>query len=482
MFKNLLYPLITLFLAGYSSQGTLNPSPSLTPSEERFIALLDYQHVARLAQHLTQEIGNRYTSTFRRDMAVEWIVDELKSYGYEPVIHQFENNRYTNNGCLEIDGKKWIYYGPVYADETAYQFTNSTVTITGVEAVSWMDPNNDLVIPPQTQVMGKAALVTLGSIPSAEAYYNACLTLQSAGAKGVIFQWPQPRPDMNTSYTRIPNSTTLPPVVIPVGATLYEETNPIISSLDNNSVVKLTMETRRDGKNVIATLPSATGSNKSVYITAHFDTTISGPGMNDNASGVIMTLEMARAFRGVAFEYYLVFFLCDAEEAGLRGARSYCMEMTDELRQNFVANYNMDMIATAQDDCMHLFLNINDTTDRNASRLYAIQNTLEPHQRLIESPEALAIAQKRDVFNHAYLAAQKLHFDMGKFNICWDSSTDHWAFVQEATRTGGFFPHMMNATEFDWRYHLSIHFSLRQRCHAPAPLIRGVLVQEQVWT
>ena len=433
----------------------------LTTEEKTFLSLLNYDNVDRMSQHLTNEIGNRYTSTFRRDMAADWILSEFKSYGYNPYIHEFENNRSTNNGIFEVGGKKYIYYGPAYDAETVYRFTNGTVAITGVEVLNWADVNSAFVIPGGKKMAGKAVIITLHSeqapntsaapVPNALNYYNACLTLQNAGAKAVIFVTPPPRNDWNTSYARIPNTATGLPVTIPVGLTLHYETHPVLSGMGGKTKIKLTMETRKDGKNVLATLPSSTGSKKNVYVTAHFDTTVSGPGMNDNASGTVMALEMARAFKNVKFEHNIVFFLCDAEEAGLRGARAYCMDMTDEERANFTANYNMDMIATAQADCIHFFLNINDTADSSTSRLRAIQNSLTNSQRLIEVPEAFALAKQRDVFNHTYKAARKLNFDMNCFNICWDTTTDHWAFVQESTRAGNNFPNMMNAVEYDWR-------------------------------
>ena len=449
------------FIQQYKSDLTEEIAEPLTGEEKTFLALLDYDNIDRLAQYLTKEIGNRYTSTFRRDMAVDWIMAKLKSYDYEPYIHEFANNRFTHNGCLEVDGKKYIYYGPNYDTETVYQFTNNTVTVSDIAMFEWPDVSGAFVISDGANVVGKAVIVTLSSVqnsnvarayvPGVDNYYNACLTLQNAGAKAVVFELPAPRNDLNTTYARIPNTTTGTPVTIPVGVTLYDETHLMLNSLRNAKEIKLTMQTRNDGKNVLAILPSATGSKKSVYVTAHFDTTISGPGMNDNGSGTIMVLEMARAFKKAKFEYNIIFFFCDAEEAGLRGAHAYCMDMTDEERENFVADYNMDMIATSQEDCIHFFLNINDTTDANTSRLKAIQNSLENDQRLIKVPEAFALARQRDVFNHTYLAAQKLKFDMNCFNICWDTTTDHWAFIQEATRAGNDFPNMMNAVEYDWR-------------------------------
>jgi len=443
---SVLLAVVMVILLSFSAMGTAAADTSaLTKEEAWYLSLLDYDNAESLGQYLAGEIGNRYTASFRRDIAAEFIIEELESLGYEPYIQDFTISSSYLNGCLEVGGKKFMYFGPTYAATSVYRFRNDTVNITGVAVLNWTTTTQALSIPAGTNFGGKAVFVTTASAPSATNYYNACVTLQNAGAGAVIFEWFPPASNGNTQYSRIGNTTSGTAINIPVGTTLYHETHAMLASLGDSTAATLSMALRNDGKNVIASLPSATGSQKTVYVTAHYDTQLSTPGMNDNASGVMMALEMARAFKSVSFEYNIVFVFFDTEEQGLLGAYAFCRDMTNTERSNFVANYNMDMICTSQADCIHFFLNISDTT------LRTLEAPLSSTQRLIDVPQAVEIAKQYDVFNHSYLAAQKTGFDMSKFNICYDTTTDHYAFVVEATRSGNNFPNMRNAVEYDWR-------------------------------
>ena len=443
---SILLTLVMVIVMSFSALGTaVADTTALTREEAGFLSLLDYDNAENLGKYLAGDIGNRYTASFRRDIAAEFIIDKLESYGYEPYIQGFTTGSTYLNGCLEVGGIKYVYDGPTYATTSVYRFTNNKVTITGATVLNWTTTTQALPVPAGSDFGGKAVFVTTAAAPSAANYYNACVALQNAGAGAVIFEWFPPAANGNTSYSRIGNTTSGTAITIPVGNTLYHETHAMLSSLGDGSAVTLTMEARNDGKNVIASLPSSTGTLKTVYVTAHYDSQLSTPGMNDNASGVMMTLEMARAFKKLSFEYNIVFILFDAEEQGLLGAYAFCRNMTNEERANFVANYNMDMICTSQEDCIHFFLNISDT----ALRTY--ETPLASNQRLIDVPQAVEIAKQYDIFNHSYLAAQKTGFDMSKFNICLDTTTDHYAFVVEATRAGNNYPNMRNAVEYDWR-------------------------------
>ena len=443
---SILLTFVMVIIMTFSSVGSLAAdATALTQEEAGFLSLLDYDNAESIGQYLVEEIGNRYTATFRRDIATDFLMKELKSYGYDPYIQTFTTSSSYLNGCLEIGGKKYIYYGPTYSATSVYKFTNNTVNLTGVVVLNWTTTSQALSVPAGTNYGGKAVFVTTAAAPSATNYYNACVALQNAGAGAVIFEWYPAAANGNTSYSRIGNTTSGTAINIPVGTTLHYETHAMVDTLGESSVATLTMALRNDGKNVVAKLPSATGNPKTVYVTAHYDCQLSTPGMNDDGSGTLMTLEMARAFKNANFEYNIVFILFDAEEQGLLGAYDFCKNMTNEERANFVANYNVDMISTAQEDCVHFFLNISDT----ALRTY--ETPLSSTQRLIDVPAAVTIAKQYDIFNHSYLAAQKTGFDMSKFNICYDTTTDHYAFVVEATRSGNNFPNMKNAVEYDWR-------------------------------
>ncbi|MCL2739262.1 MAG: M28 family metallopeptidase [Bacteroidales bacterium] len=457
-------------------QGNMNTerTPVLTAEEAAFLKLLDYDRAEYLAQYLAEEIGNRVALSPRRDMAADWLMSELASYGYNPYIQEFDftlsqnaqtgwaknTMAPTKNGLIWIDGKHYAYYGVSWSAETVYRYDQrEELEITGAVVVVWQEQSQAFVLP-HGDYRDKAVFVTMGTVntdaaraimPAAAHIYELSLTLQNAGAAAVFFQTPPPRNNPvngavgDTSYGRLANTTDGTAITIPVGTTLYHETVGILPLLDEEAKISLNLYTNNVGKNVIAALPSATDSKKSVYVTAHYDTTGSGPGMNDNGSGTVMLLEMARAFKGWDFGYNIVFFFCDYEEGGLRGAYAFCAEMTEEERENFVANYNMDMISTSQKDCVHFFLNISDIE----LRPYATPLTVD--QRLIHVPEAVEIAKRYDVFNHSYLAGQKVGFDMEFFNICYDTTTDHYAFVRFGNGYYANHTNMMNAVEYDWR-------------------------------
>lgn len=78
------------------------------------------------------------------------------------------------------------------------------------------------------------------------------------------------------------------------------------------------------GANLYATIPATTGEAPAIVVGAHFDTVANSPGANDNASGVAVTLAIARYLRDTPCRKATVivaFF--DQEELGLFGARAF---------------------------------------------------------------------------------------------------------------------------------------------------------------
>ena len=407
-------------------------SLALTQEEIDFLSLLDYDNAENLGKYLTEDIGARSPASIGRDMAADFIMEELESYGYAPYIHSFTVSSSYLNGYLDIDGRKYAYYGPGYAADTVYSFKNATVDLTGVAVINWPSMATALTVPPGTDFEGKAVFVTHYGLSNNANYYNTCVALQNAGAGAVIFEREPPYNLNGFSIPRIGNTTSGTEITIPVGLTLYHETHAMLGGTDENTAVTVTMETRNDGKNVVAVLPSASGSQKTVYVTAHYDTVVTTPGMNDNASGTMMALEMARAFKNHEFEYNIVFVLFDAEEQGLIGSKAFCSGMTSVERANFVANYNMDMIATSAQNCSYIYLSFSDST--------------------ATSPAA---AQKYDAFNHFYLAAQKTGFDMNRFGISPATNSDHHSFYQNTMKNAVMPTWRTSSFSYEGQYHTS---------------------------
>ena len=75
--------------------------------------------------------------------------------------------------------------------------------------------------------------------------------------------------------------------------------------------------------NVIATLPGTEDESVTYVISSHFDSSIRGPGADDNTSGTAALLEAARVLAAYPQRATIEFVFLTAEEAGLLGAREY---------------------------------------------------------------------------------------------------------------------------------------------------------------
>ena len=77
------------------------------------------------------------------------------------------------------------------------------------------------------------------------------------------------------------------------------------------------------GRNVFGTLPGTVAAEKSVIVDAHYDTVINAPGADDNGSGTVGVMEIARLLSRYPHKKSLRFIGFDLEEAGLVGSIRY---------------------------------------------------------------------------------------------------------------------------------------------------------------
>ena len=93
--------------------------------------------------------------------------------------------------------------------------------------------------------------------------------------------------------------------------------------------------------NVIAELPGEIP--ETIVFTAHYDSTSLSQGAYDNMSGSVGLLGIAEYFTKNPHKYGMRFVWCGSEERGLLGAKAYCRDHEEELK-NVVLNINLDMI------------------------------------------------------------------------------------------------------------------------------------------
>jgi aminopeptidase YwaD len=80
--------------------------------------------------------------------------------------------------------------------------------------------------------------------------------------------------------------------------------------------------------NIIATKAGRDASLSPVLVCAHYDTVNVAPGVNDNGSGCVAVLEIARRLAGTTFDRTIVFALFAFEESGLLGSKAYVDSLT----------------------------------------------------------------------------------------------------------------------------------------------------------
>lgn len=107
-----------------------------------------------------------------------------------------------------------------------------------------------------------------------------------------------------------------------------------------------TTERRVTSQNVIADWPTADPQAKVVMVGAHLDSVAEGPGINDNASGVALVLELAKVLAAQGSSSQLRIGLWGAEELGLIGSRAWVDGLTDAERSRIAAYLNFDMVTS----------------------------------------------------------------------------------------------------------------------------------------
>ncbi|MDR7275403.1 M28 family peptidase [Catenuloplanes atrovinosus] len=114
--------------------------------------------------------------------------------------------------------------------------------------------------------------------------------------------------------------------------------------------VTTTAERNLTSHNVVAELRHGDGTGPIVMVCAHYDTVVGSPGANDDGSGTVLTLEIARALRRLPVNATLRFGLWGAEEEGLVGSAHYVAQLPQAERDRFVAVFQNDMVATSWDE------------------------------------------------------------------------------------------------------------------------------------
>lgn len=126
---------------------------------------------------------------------------------------------------------------------------------------------------------------------------------------------------------------------------------PTIDNYQHKFEYKSGFFSKKQGVNIIGTLPAKNPKAPYVVFIAHYDHLgHSGSkiyyGADDNASGVAAMLNIAKRLQKLDLNYHYIFIATDAEETGLYGSKAFLSSAL--VNTNDIAlNINLDMLAVA---------------------------------------------------------------------------------------------------------------------------------------
>lgn len=332
-------------LAGAATIG-LNPGTAAAAGQQRpgaqfkpSLEFGDYPVIARVRSRralehlrvLSDKIGPRIAGTEGELRAKDYIAKVLRDLRYQVTLQPFP-----------IADK---FLGELTVGRDSWQTGSSPQGAQDVqrEAVV-VDAGDGTTLP--DDLTGKIVLIAAVA-NKADAY----LTAAQRGAIAVLLGRVGADPARKLSAF---SPTLATPVTIPVLGLAQVQVERLRERLAKGAVkVKASAVHHKNltSYNVLAERP-ATFPGKDdgvVMVTAHYDSVPGSPGANDDGSGTVLCLELARVLRYLPTNKTLRFALWGSEEYGLIGSRHYVSNLTDPEAKRIAGCFQNDMVATSYD-------------------------------------------------------------------------------------------------------------------------------------
>lgn len=336
---------------------------------------IDADFIKEKVEYVHNNIGPRVAGTPADEKSADYFAGILRELGYkqfslatsadgtDDYFETIDNNGRVNNrigASLTINGREYSALAPGWSDSSVYKgYEKSTVTGETV----YFENADDAVNADVSAIAGKIVLTNRKSLNewnrNSTAYADVARALENKGAAAVVFFYSKytVSSDGGTSTERaFPAPTSGSEINIPVILASYLDGRAVVRSLTEGGAVLSTTATvvnRRNThtSNILAVKETSTPSDKYVIVGAHRDSLFGAEGVNDNLSGTVNVLAIAKALKDIPTEYNVIFALWAAEEDGLIGSKYFYSEFlypNNWGKQHVVAYYNMDMAAPAQ--------------------------------------------------------------------------------------------------------------------------------------
>ncbi|MFI6265023.1 M28 family peptidase [Micromonospora sp. NPDC051006] len=323
--------------------------PALTPDDRKVIAQVSAERALSHLRVLSEEIGPRIGGTASERRAADYIAKELDHLGYDVRLEPFG-----------------------VADKFLAQLASPAGLPTDLNWQAGASPHAAL----DTTVAGDVVDVGAGAAENYPADVTGRIVLVdyvaarreqlvavalTRGAAAVVFLAADGVPPRRTAAfsPTLPGSASSPvPIpVVGVAQAQKERLRGLLAAGRLTLTISTVAHRGLTSNNVIAERVGRSGAGGPVVmVSAHYDTVIGAPGANDDGSGTVLCLELARVLRAIPVEATLRFALWGSEEQGLLGARHHVRQLPQAERDRILAVYQNDMVATSWDPATRYWL------------------------------------------------------------------------------------------------------------------------------
>ncbi|MGI5206130.1 M28 family peptidase [Spirillospora sp. CA-108201] len=307
--------------------GALRP-PSLTAGDKAVVARVDARRALRHLRVLSDEIGWRIAGTPSEHRAARYIAECLRDLGYRVELQPFP---VADKYLAEIHSRGERAWQCSASPQGAVASADGTVVDVGQA----------------TEVTGdvRGRLVLFDRVPGMETEQAAAAAGAGAAAALIVNARSVTYPERKAG-TFVP--TLKETVAIPVLG-LAEYHGERIRAGARRLSFTITHHSGLTSYNVLAerkaSLPNPTG--KAVIVSAHYDSVPGSPGANDDGSGTVLCLELARVLRRLPAQQAVRVCLWGSEEYGLIGARHYVKQLDEAGVAQITGCFQNDMVATS---------------------------------------------------------------------------------------------------------------------------------------
>ncbi|RIV36797.1 M28 family peptidase [Micromonospora radicis] len=323
--------------------------PALTPDDRKVVAQLSSRRALEHLKVLSEDIGPRIGGTDSERRAAHYIASQLDHFGYDTTLQPFPVADKFLAQLSSPVGLPTDLNWQVGASAHAALDTSVTADV--------LDVGPGAAANFTAEAAGKIVLVDYVANQREAVAARAV----AAGAVGVVFlpaDLVEPRRAAAFSPT-LPGSASspLPIPVVGVAQAQKHRLRDLLAARPLTLTIATTAHRGLTSHNVLAERPGRSGADGPVVmVSAHYDSVIGAPGANDDGSGTVLCLELARVLKAIPINATVRFGLWGSEEQGLIGSRYYVRELPQAERDRILAVYQNDMVATSWDPATRYWL------------------------------------------------------------------------------------------------------------------------------